>query len=255
MLPHHRDDIRRDEIQLSHADRVENQPHAVVLLPEYQRVPHTGQTFDVVDDAKDGEIGQGKRVLLRIAGLQHHDREEVRGHLLDGDPLADHLRRELRFGQLLPILCLHLCDIDVGPDLKRQPDRQVTVIGARRVEIEEIINAGELQFDGARDRLRDHLGAGAGIVGFDLHHGRRDRRELRDRQGLHRHQAHHDDNDRQHRRKNRPIDEEGGTHRAPSGLAASAGLPSEEAGGVPSDEGRDAPAGAALCAAACTGFT
>jgi hypothetical protein len=129
-----------------------------------------------------------------------------------------HFRRELRLGQFLPVLGLHQRDVHVRADLERELDRHVPVVGAGGTVINEMVDARQLHFDGAGDRIRDDLGAGARIVAGDLHHRRGDVWKLRHRQHRHRHQSRHDADDRDDRGKDRLVDEKLRVHEAGPGL-------------------------------------
>ena len=197
---------------MRHANRIEDQPHAVVLLPEHRRVTDARQALDVVEDTQRDKVREKKGILLRIVRLHDHDGQEVRRHFLDRDPLPHDFRRQLWLGQFLAILGLDLCDIDVGPDLEREPDAHVPIVRTRRIEVEKVVDAGKLQFDRARHGFRHDLRTGSRIIGLNLHHRRRDFRKLRDGQGLHRNQSHHDDDDGENRRENRTIDKHTQVH-------------------------------------------
>ena len=209
-------DIGRRDIELRHPDRIKNKPHAVVLRAEHEGITHSGQKLETVHHTEDGVIGQIELIVARIVGVEGDDGDEVRRQFFDRDPPADDLRRKLRLRQLLAVLRLDLRDVRVRADLEREPDSHVTVVGAGGVVVEEIVDAGELHFDGPRHRLGDHFRAGAGVVGVDLYHGRRDLRKLGDGQDIHGCQAHDHDDDGDNRREDRPFDEKGGAHLAPS---------------------------------------
>ena len=131
---------------------------------------------------------------------------------LDRDALTNDFRRELRLCQLLPVLGLDLRDVDVGADLERQPEGHVAVIGAGRVVVEEIVDAGNLQLNDAGNGIGHGLSAGTGVIGVDLDDRRRYLGKLRDGQGHHCHEADHHDHDREDRGKDRPVDEKPRAH-------------------------------------------
>ena len=79
-----------------------------------------------------------------------------------------------------------------------------------RAEVDHALDARELLLDRRGHGLRDGLGARAGVGRGDGHRGRRDLRVLRDRQREARHQARERDDDRDHAREDRPLDEEAG---------------------------------------------
>ena len=53
-------DIRRRQTELRHANRIEDQPHAVVLLSEHRRVTDARQALDVVEDAQRDKVREKK---------------------------------------------------------------------------------------------------------------------------------------------------------------------------------------------------
>src|SRR5690606_1614940 len=99
--------------------------------------------------------------------------------------------------------------------------------------VDHAVDAVDLLLDGRGHRLRDGLGAGAGIARLHHHLGRDDRGVLLDRQRVHRREAGEHDHDRQDRREDRPVDEEAGDHRSPPGLPSVAAA-SPAASGSPS---------------------
>ena len=119
---------------------------------------------------------------------------------------------QLRLCQFLPVLGLDLRDVDVGVDLERQPEGHVPVIGAGRVVVEEVVDAGNLQLDDTGDGISHGLSAGTRVIGVDLDDRRRDLGKLRDGQGHHRHEADHHNHDREDRGEDRPIDEKPRAH-------------------------------------------
>ncbi len=197
--------IARREIQLGHLQRIEDDPHAVVLLAEHQRVSDTLDSLQIIDDPQRGVVGEKDRIVPRIGRLERHHQHQIGGHLLDRNALPDHFRRKLRLRQFFSILGLDLGDIGIGSDFKRELDRHMSVVAARRLVVEQIVHAGKRHLNRTSDRFRCHFRAGTGIVRIDLDHRRSDFRELRDRQKLHGQQSHHDHHDRDHRGKNWPV--------------------------------------------------
>ena len=143
-------DIGRRDVELRHADRIKNEPHAVVLRAEHEGIAHSGQQLETVHHAEDGVIGQIELVVAGVIGVERDDGDEVRRQFFDRDPPADDLGRKLRLGQLLAVLRLDLRDVRVRADLEREPDRYVPVVGAGGVVVEEIVDTGKLHFDGPR---------------------------------------------------------------------------------------------------------
>ena len=93
MFADHIGNISRRQIELGHANRVQHQPHAVVLCAEDQGIPDTGQSFKVIDDLQDGIIGEKERIVSWVFGFQREHGEKIRRLLFDGDALAYDLWR------------------------------------------------------------------------------------------------------------------------------------------------------------------
>ncbi len=127
-------------------------------------------------------------------------------------PLPNDFVGQLGLGKALPVLRLDLCDIDIGADLEREPHRHVPIVRAGGIVIQEVIDAGELHLDRARHGFGDDFRARPGIIGIDLHHGRRDLRKLRDGQSMQRDQAHHHNDDGQDGGKNGAINKKMRAH-------------------------------------------
>ncbi len=149
-------------------------------MSENQRVADSRQPLDIVEDSQDREIREEERILLRIVGIEHHHGQQIRRQFFDGHSLTDDFRRKLWLCKLLAVLGLNLRDIDVRADFERQLDGHVTVVCARRIEVEETVDAGQLQFNGTRDRFRDDICACTRVIRVDLHHRGSDLRKLSD---------------------------------------------------------------------------
>ena len=143
-------DIRRRQTELRHANRIEDQPHAVVLLPEHRRVTDARQALDVVEDAQRDKVREKKASCCGSSDCMTMTARRSGDIFLTVIPLPHDFRRQLWLGQFLAILGLDLCDIDVGPDLEREPDAHVPIVRTRRIEVEKVVDAGKLQFDRAR---------------------------------------------------------------------------------------------------------
>ncbi len=128
--------IARHEAQLRHKQGIENDPHAVILLPEHHRIPDPFDPLQVIDQPERRVVREKDGVVQGIGRLQHDHRDEVRGHLLHGHTLPDDFRRQLRLGKLLAILGLDLGDVRIGADLERQFNGHMPVVAAGGVEIQ-----------------------------------------------------------------------------------------------------------------------
>ena len=121
---------------------------------------------------------------------------------------ALHIGRENGDRNSDAILHQYLRRIEIGAELKRDAERHVAVARALRRHVEHVLNAIDLLLDRRRNRFRYHLRVGAGIGGRDLDRWWRNVRILRNRKRRKRDHADERDDDTDHARKDRPVDEE-----------------------------------------------
>ena len=153
--------------------------------------------------------------MIWIGGFQGNDPDKIRGHFLHTHALPDDFRRQLRLCELFAVLSLNLGDVRVRADFEGQLDRDMAVVAARAIEVDEIINPGQLDLDRAGDRIRDDLGARARIIGIDLNDRRSNLRELGDGQELDGQQPHDHDHNGDDRCQDRSINEDVRCHSYP----------------------------------------
>ena len=202
--------------------RVEPDPHRIVAAAEY------GDRADAVDagqrilDLERREIGDEQRVARAVRRIEMHDHHQVGRALVDRDADVAHVGGQPRRRGGDAVLHLHLRDIEIGAEIEGDGDGEAPVGGRVRGHVEHVLDAVDLLLD-RRDHGRgDDVGAGARILAGDVDDRRRDLRILRDRQAEERHRAEDHEHDRDHRGKDRPVDEEmRQTHRRPvSSLSA-----------------------------------
>ena len=172
----------------------------------------------VVDDAIDagdrvghfqsGVVGDEQRVARLVGRVEVHDHHQVRRGLLHGDADIAHVRRQARIGDGDAVLHLHLGDVEIGAELEADRDREAAVGGRVRGDIDHVLDAVDLLLDRRHHSGGDDLGAGARILAGDADQRRRNLGILRDRQAQKRHGAQDRDDHRDHRGKDRPVDEE-----------------------------------------------
>ena len=121
-------------------------------------------------------------------------------------------RRQLRHGQRHAVLHHDQRRVHVGADVEGDRQRVRAVVAHLRGHVEHAVDAVDLLFDRRRHRVGHHRGAGPGVADRDRHAGRRDPGILRHRQEVERDPADQGDDDGQHRREDRPIDEEARDH-------------------------------------------
>ena len=163
-------------------------------------------------DVDRGEVAQVDVVVAAVRREEADDHQDVGRLLADRDALVLDRGRQLRHGQLHAVLHHDQGRVQVGADVEGDRQRVRAVVAHLRGHVEHALDAVDLLLDRRRHRVGHHLGAGARIADRHRHAGRRDRRVLGDRQREQRDPAGQRDDDRQHRREDRPIDEEARDH-------------------------------------------
>ena len=202
---------------------VDPDPHAVVERTEQVGVADAGHALDVVEDVDGGVVAQEQRVVAAVRRVDRQHLQDRRRLLLDGDALAADLLGQLRHGQGDAVLHVDRVDVGVGADLEADGQRVAAVVARGRLHVERLVDAHDLRLDRLRHGLLDHGGPGARVARGDLHLRRHDVGELRDRQRVHGDHAGQRDDDRDHQRQARAVDEGRGQHRGRSYSAAGHG--------------------------------
>jgi hypothetical protein len=193
---------------------IEPQPHRIVARSEHPDVAHARQTRQHVSDLNDRVIAQVQRVVAAVRGLQENDHGEVRRAFLGDESQLTHHLRQPRLGLGDAVLGLYLRDVEIGSELESHRDGKDAVRRGRGIGIDRIFHAVDLLLQGRDDRFRDGLRRSPGILAAHDHGGRHDFRILADGQRRYGQQPRHRDQDREHRRKDRALDEErGDVHR------------------------------------------
>jgi hypothetical protein len=177
------------------------------LRAEHLNFAHAVDAADRVLELRHDHVGQVVGVMRIVVGIDADDDQEVRGRLGDLQPLALYFLRQQRGGGLQLVLHLDLRDVRVGALFERQRDRQRPRGRGRGREIAQVVDPAQLLLDHLRGRAFQRFGIGARIHGVDRHRGRRDFRELRDRQAADRDRARQHEHDRDDPCEDGPIDE------------------------------------------------
>ena len=116
------------------------------------------------------------------------------------------------------VLHQDLGHVQIGADLEGDRERVGAVAGAGGGHVDHVLHAVDLLLDGGGDGFGDHLGAGAGVGGRDLHRGRRDLGVLGHGKPPTAHRSRDHDDDRDDTGKDGAFDEDLGKHNfTPSG--------------------------------------
>ena len=194
--------------------RVEPRPHAVLKLADDRDIRHSLDAQQRIIEMDQGEVAEINAVVSPIRRIQADHHQDVRRLFADGDPLILNRCRQERHRELHAVLHHHQGRVQVHPDIEGDEQRIRAVVAGKRGHIQHAWHAVDQLLDRRRHRVGNHLGARARIADGHLHLRRRDRRILRDRQREHRQPAGERDENRQHSRKDRPVDKESRNHRA-----------------------------------------
>jgi hypothetical protein len=137
-----------------------------------------------------------------------HHQHQVGRTLAHGDADVAHVGRQTRRGGGDAVLHLHLGDVEIGAEVESDGDAEAPVRGGIRGHVEHVLDAVDLILDRRDHCGRDDLRAGARILAGDVDDRRRDLGILRDRQAQERHRPQDHEHDRDHRGKDRPVNEE-----------------------------------------------
>ena len=234
LLPDRAHDIAGRQAARGDLLRIEPHAHGIVAGPEQHDLAHARDAREHVLHVQHRVVAQVDGVVAIVGRHQVHHHRQI-GRALDRrhTELA-HLFRQARQRLRDPVLHLHLRIVHVGAEPEGHGERQDPVGGGLRGHVEHVLHAVDLLFQRGRDRFRYDLRAGSRVLRAHDHRRRDHLRILADGQTHHRQQAGDEDDDGQHGREARPVDEEfRQIHRAvssvvlgPAALAVASGAPS-----------------------------
>ena len=187
---------------------IEPHAHRVVARAEQTHFAHARQAREHVAHLQRGVVAQINRVVAAVGGSQVHDHQQVGRGLLRRHADAAHVFRQTRQRLRDAVLHLHLRVVDVGAEAERDRQQHRAVAGRLRGHVEHVLDAVDFLLERRGDGLGDHLRVRARILRAHLHRRRHDLGVLADRQLPYGDGADQEDDDRQHRREDRPVDEE-----------------------------------------------
>ena len=205
-----RDDITRGEPKRVQPVRVEPDSHRVVTGAEHGDGADAVDAVQLVRDLDGGIIRNEERVARLVWGMEMHDHHQVGRALGRGDPDIANVRGDTRLSDRDPVLDLDLGNIEVGAELEGHVNLETAIAGRVRGHVDHVLDAVDLLLEGSNDRGGDHVRARSGILAADPHHRRRDLRILGNRQPPDGHRPDDDEDDRNDRGEDRPVDEEVG---------------------------------------------
>ena len=171
---------------------------------------------DPLDGVQDIDVGVIVHIFGFIAAVpvvECENHQNTGRFFLYGDPVFHHGIGQLRRSQINPVLYLDLGNIRVGVEAEIDSQGQLPGARAGRRHVEQVVNAIDLGFQGRSNRIGNCSGIGAGIKRGDGYLNGCDGWILGNRKAFHRDQAGDDNDKRDDRGKNRPLDEKPGEHR------------------------------------------
>ena len=207
----------RREADSRHLYRVEPDPHAVVTLPDEVDVANTFHQQQLVADLDGGVVREKDLVVERLAccvfgGGEVDNHHRGRRLLQHSHPLPLHKVGQAGHCQGDSHLRKHLGHVEIGTRRKRDREPVAAVVGALRAQRHGPLDTAHLLLDGRGDRVANELRVRSGIDRGDLDRRWRDVGILRGGQRERGDPAAEHEHDRDHRRKDRPLDEKPGDH-------------------------------------------
>mmetsp|Transcript_9838 Transcript_9838/g.18716 ORF Transcript_9838/g.18716 Transcript_9838/m.18716 type:complete len:226 (+) Transcript_9838:875-1552(+) len=207
LLANRADHVGGRQVVAGQLGRVEPDAHRVVARAEAQHRAHARDAQQLVAHIQRAVVAQVERVagVVRAHEVDHH--REVGAALLGRHAdLADDVG-QARQRAVDAVLHRGLGGLGMGADLERDGQGHAAVAGGLALEIQHVLESVDLLLQRRGHRLGDHARVGAGILRAHDHLGRRDLGVFRDRQQRDGQRADQEDEERQHGREARPVDE------------------------------------------------
>ena len=151
-------------------------------IPKTVDVADPRQPREHVAHANRGIVTEEQTVEARLVAGEGDDLQDRRGLLARDHAVVLYGIGQRRERGCDAVLHQHLREIQVRADLEGHRERVVTVVGARRLHVEHVLDAVHLLLDGQGDGVDERAGIGTGIARGDLHRGWSDGRILGYRQ-------------------------------------------------------------------------
>ncbi len=187
--------------------RIEPDAHCV-LGTEHERVADAVDATDHRLDLRCDDVGQARGVDGRVGRFQSNEHQDIGTRFRDHDAFLGDLGGQQRLCERDLVLHLHFRDVWVRSGGEAQRDRRRAVRVRDRIEVQQIVDAGELLLDHLRDGRfhRGRIGAGIGRGDRDLRGC--DVRIRVDPEACERDRTEQADQDRDHPREHGPVDKE-----------------------------------------------
>ena len=200
-------DVGRGQAERLQAVGIEPDAHRIIAAAEHRDRADAVDAGERIGHFERGVVRYEQSVARFVGRIKMHDHHQIGRAFGDVDADVADVGRQPRLRDGDAVLHLHLGDVEIGAEIEADLDGEAPVGRRVRRHVEHVLDAVDLLLD-RRDHGRgDDFGAGAGILAGHVDDRRRDLGILRDRQARERHAAEDHENDRDHRGKDRPIDE------------------------------------------------
>ena len=182
--------------------------HRIGTGTEGDDLAYARQARDLVAHPQAGEVRQVKGIVAPVRRIQVHDHRQGRRGLHRGHAQRPHRRRQPRQYLRDPVLHLDRSQVHVGAGGEGNRELHDAVGTRRRLHVDHALDAVDRLLEGTGHGVGDGAWVRAGIGRGDLHRRRHHVRVLAHRQVRQRDQAGDQDQRGQHRRQDRPVDED-----------------------------------------------
>ncbi|MNI33592.1 hypothetical protein D3C73_875500 [compost metagenome] len=218
LRPQGGDDFRRRQVARGGLGRVDPDAHRIVAAAEHLDLADAVDPQQAVADRRVGQVAQVVGIDAGIGGGEGGQQQEAARALVHHHADLAHLFGQFRLGQGDAVLDQHLGRIQVGARLERHGDGHRPVRGRGRGHVDHALDAIDLLLDRRGDGLGQGLSRGAGVGRADVDRRGGDLGILRQRQVRQGEGPDQGDEDRDHDREDRSVDEEAGdVHESGSG--------------------------------------
>ena len=208
LLTNRADDVGRRELARGEAIRIEPDAHAELAGAEHLRAAHAWNARELVLHAQVGVVREIEVVVALVGRDEVHDHDEVGRRLLGDDADALHFGGQPRQRLRDAVLHLHLRVVEIGAEREGDRERHPAIGCRLREHVEHVLDAVHLLLERRGHRFGDDLRVGSRIGRAHDDRRRHDLRVFADRQLQERQGAGCDDQQRQHGREDRALDEE-----------------------------------------------
>lgn len=210
LLTYCAEDVSGGEVEGGDFLGIEPKAHRVVEAAEGRGFGDARDAGDFVLDLEGDVVGKVIDLTRTVGAVELGGECEVRGTFVDDDAEASDFLWEARDGGVDAVLDKDLSLVEVGAETEGDGDLHAAVAGGRGGQVEHVLDAIDLLFEGRGDGLGESAGISAGVGGGDDDSGWDDFGVLSDGQAEVGEGAEQGDGDGEDGGKDGPIHEDAG---------------------------------------------